>query len=302
MSITNPIFLGIKPEYTSLEKSHFVILPVPYEHTTSYKKGTKFGPQAIINASYQVELFDEELWRETWKEGIHTLPPFLGHQAPEKLAEALSDYVKQFIEMKKFLFVLGGEHIITVGPVAAYAKTYLNLSVLHMDAHADLRDEYDGSKYSHSCVIRRIIDFANIVQVGIRNISEDEYHLTNSKGIKTFVMHTHKNINKIISKILDELSNNVYITIDLDCLDPSIMPGVGTPVPGGLLWYDILDILRQVIYKKNVVACDIMELCPLENTVVSEFTAAKLIYRIMGYVIAKDKKNAKSKKPKNLRR
>ena len=301
-NINTVSFMGIEPQYTELDKSRFVVLPVPYEQTTSYKKGTRFGPGALIDASCQVELMDEELMQDTYKVGIHTLPPFPINKDPAVFIRELSDYTQHFLDKGKFVVTLGGEHTVTAGTIIPYAKKYPKLSVFHIDAHPDLRNEYEGSIYNHACALRRVLDYAPIVQVGIRCITPEEVEIINSGRVKTFFAHSYKSVKEIIPSVLKTLSDDVYITIDLDGLDPSIMPGVGTPVPGGLMWYETLEILREIIYKKNVVGADVMELCPLQDNVLSEFTAAKLTYKIMGYVVKSGETRANKRGDKVARK
>lgn len=279
--------MDIAEPYSDFEPARFLILPVPYEKTTTYRRGTKFGPQAIILASSQVELFDEELSVETYRDGIHTLPPFTREEEPEVFLPYLAEHISGLIPSGKLIFMLGGEHTITIAAVAALTQRYQGISILFIDAHADLRDEYAGSRYNHACTARRLSNLAPLVQVGVRSISEEERYMLNKERVITILAHTLKDTKRTVQKILDKLSENVYITIDLDGLDPSVVPGVGTPVPGGMGWYDMLDILRAIVYKRNIIGVDVVELCPLGENVISEFTAAKLIYRIMGYIKVK---------------
>ena len=289
-------FLDQPIDHADPKTSKFIILPMPMEATVSYKRGTRHGPDALIRASHHVEYFDEEHWNEPWEAGIATLEPVdVSGEAPVVFKRA-ADTVEPFIRNGQFVFTIGGEHALTEGPLSGVARVHKKISVFHIDAHADLRDSYHGSKYNHACAARRMMEYADIVQVGIRSISEDEYHYCNSKTVKTFLRHKHLDNKKLIPKVLDALGDTVYISIDLDGLDPSIMPGVGTPVPGGLGWYETLDLLRAVILNKNVVAADVVELCPLPDEVVSEFTAARLVYRMIGYVVAKASGKKKKKK------
>lgn len=281
-------FFAIGGETTTFEKAKFVVLPVPYEETTSYEKGTGFGPHAILHASSQVELYDEELGIETWKCGIHTLPHFPTDGNPDRFFQTLSERVSSLIESGKIVVTLGGEHSITEGPVKAYAKHFRDLSVLQIDAHADLRDTFGGTKYSHACAARRVIEYCPLVQVGIRSVAPDERARLNTGPVKTFMAHEHPMNDETIKKVLKCLSPNVYITIDLDGFDPSVMPAVGTPVPGGLSWYEGLNLIRSVVRERNVVGFDVMELCPSPYSIISDFAAAKLIYRMMGYIHVKD--------------
>ncbi|MBI4834042.1 MAG: agmatinase [Planctomycetes bacterium] len=280
------------PQFRQGEKSKFIILPVPYEKTTSYKKGAAKGPEAIISALNQVEFYDEELMTETWRFGVHTIPlkkiksalPFSA--PPEKFLPKLSGYIENFVRNSRVIVGLGGEHSISYGLVKPYCDKYKDLSVLHFDAHSDLRDEYNGTPYSHASVMRRISELSPVTQVGIRSISEGDYKIINKGNIRTFFAHQMrgKDIKKIAKQIDKTLSGNVYITIDLDVFDPAYMPGVGTPEPGGLSWYEILDILKTICHTHTIVGFDVVELCPLKGNNISEFTAAKLVYRMIGYL------------------
>lgn len=277
-------FLGVQHP---LEEARFVVLPVPYERTTSYKKGTREGPSALLRASHQVEYFDEEVWGEPWEAGIHTAPPYSPPDDAPAFLKGLTDRVARYLELDKFVISVGGEHAIAEGPVAAYARKFKGLSVLHVDAHADLRASYEGTKYNHACAAYRMKKHAPLVQVGIRNISETEHPFVNKGNVRTFLMHETLDFPNHYDAILAALSDTVYITFDLDGFDPGIMPGVGTPVPGGLSWFDALGLIRRVASEKRLVGADVNELCPLPNSVVSEFTAARLVYKIIAYVWAK---------------
>lgn len=276
------------PQFRQGLKSKFIILPIPYEKTTSYKKGTARGPAAIISALNQVEFYDEELNQETWKAGIHVFPklPLPFNAPPEKFCVKLSEFIKPFIRSGKFLINLGGEHSITAGLVPPYLEKYPDLSVLHLDAHSDLRDEYEGSAYSHACVARRISKLCPITQIGIRSLGEQDYKITNKGNIRTFFAHEMRRTEteKLVREIQKGLTRHIYLTIDLDVFDPSCLSGVGTPEPGGLSWYEVLDILRPIFQRQHIIGMDVVELCPLEGNNISEFTAAKLIYRLIGYL------------------
>lgn len=278
-------FLSLPSKYSSLRKSKFVILPIPYEGTSSYKAGTREGPQAIINASRQVEFFDQELKAEPYKKGICTLdelePAVSG---PEYMIETVCKVARNLVNKRKILIGLGGEHTITIGLVKAFKHRYKDLSVLQLDAHADLRDSYQGSKYSHACVMRRINEFCACVGVGIRSISKEEASFARSKKIEIFSAKEMKDAPSSVDEVLNCLSDNVYLTFDLDYFDPSIMPAVGTPEPGGLLWDETLDFLKKVIEQKNVVGLDLVELSPLPGLVAPDFLAAKLVYKVIGYI------------------
>jgi agmatinase len=276
-------FLDVPQEFCNYENSSFVILPVPYERTTTYKKGTKYAPHAIVEASSQVELFDEELFIESYKAGIYTTKPFILDQPPKIFLPALSKEIEKY--MSKFLIMIGGEHTITESAILSYVKKFPKMTALVFDAHADLREEYLGDKHNHACVSRRISEKCPVVQVGIRSVSEDEYKLLNSERIKSFLFPSCKDIQKILPQILTNLNKEVYISIDMDVFDPSLVPGVSTPAPGGFFWYDMLTLLKQIIDKRNVIGCDIVEICPIEHTIQSEFVAAKLIYKIISYIV-----------------
>src|SRR5574341_1131276 len=281
-------FLGLPEELSSYAKSKFVVLPVPYEQTTSFRGGTKDGPLAIINASRQVEFFDEELRRESVQVGIHTLPEmFPTGLGPQAMNQKIYRQAKKLLRDKKFVITLGGEHSITYGCVRAQKEKYPGLSVLQLDAHADLRDSYQENKFSHACAMRRVWELCPVVGYGIRNISLEEFKWVQKKKIRLFYAGELKNRLIAPFEAVEQLSQDVYITIDLDFFDPGIVPAVGTPEPGGFYWQETLEFLRSVIEAKNVVGVDVVELSPIPNQVVSEFLAAKLIYKLIGYLVGK---------------
>ncbi|MEK7867218.1 MAG: agmatinase [Planctomycetota bacterium] len=278
-------FLGIPGEFTDRKKSRYVVLPIPYERTTTYRKGTADGPDAILEASAQVELFDDELRQETYTRGVHTLAlphPTLSAVEPEELPEILEEYPHR-VGKSQTLYSLGGEHSISYGLVKGYKAIYPDLTVLQIDAHADMREEYEGSKFNHACVMARIVTECPAVQVGVRSFCADEAPRLDKKPLRTFFGSSKLDAKKTAKEVLASLSKHVYVTIDLDGMDPAAMPAVGTPEPGGLTWYELLTILRPVFTKKRVVGVDLNELCPIEGENVSQFTAAKLAYRLMGY-------------------
>jgi agmatinase len=285
-------FLSIPKENSSLSNSKAVIISFPYEKSTSFGKGTKLGPKAIISASSQVELFDEELEKETYfKVGIHTTPEIKPSNVASKFYLPLTKKVEEVISLNKFPIIIGGEHTISLGGVLGVTQKYKSFSVLHFDAHADLRDSYEGNKFSHASAMRRVLDLKevkNLVSVGIRNISNNEdegsefdFYKKNQKRIKIFWAKDKESLS--VKKILDNLEENVYLTFDVDAFDPSIMPSTGTPEPGGMLWYETLEILRQVFLKKNVIAVDVVELSPIKNMSAPDFMIAKMIYKMIGY-------------------
>ncbi len=272
-------FMGIR---MPLNESRVAVIPVPYDGTTSYRGGAKDGPHAIITASRQVEIYDIELKKETAaKTGIHTTDEVEPDtDSPKKTIDRVASLVEELLEKGKFPVVLGGEHSISIGPVIALKKKYPGLSVLQIDAHADLRDSYEGSRYNHACVMRRIREnVETAVQVGVRSMDKSEADHIEKNGLGKYIFG--KEFDE--KKILKLLSDDVYISVDLDGFDPSQVPAVGTPEPGGLLWDDALPFLRSVCRKKNVVGFDINELAPLPVSNQSEFFAAKLAYKIIGY-------------------
>jgi len=251
------------------EEAKVAILPVPYEETTSYKKGTKNAPKAILKASNELELYDEELDKEPYQVGITTLDEI-------KSLEGIGN-----LQTDKFLIAIGGEHTISLSLIKRHNQE--NLSILHIDAHADLKDSFENNKMSHACVMRRVSEInKNITQVGIRSLEKKEHEFIKNNNIKTFFMKDLIYNKNYIQEILQTLKENVYLTIDLDALDSSIIPDVGTPEPGGLRWYQLMSLLKQLFKEKNVVGVDIVELKPEKNTN-SDYIVSKLIYKIIGY-------------------
>lgn len=274
-------FAGIEPELSSFDKAKVVILPVPYDSTVCYRSGTRNGPHAIITASRQMELYDEELGYEPAGVGMHTLNELEpSMNSPEETIGRVEEVIAEIIEHKKFPLVLGGEHSISLGAVRALAKRYKELSVLQLDAHLDLRDEFEGTRFGHTSVMRRISELCDSAQVGVRSMSKEEAEFAKKKKVKLF--HAKDSLKpKFISS---SLKKNVYVTIDLDVFDPSEVPAVGTPEPGGLHWHDVLAILKEVASSRNVVGFDVVELCPIEGDISSDFLAARLTYKFLGYI------------------
>jgi agmatinase len=279
-------FAGLLSPYADLQTAKVMILPVPYDGTTEWHSGTREGPQAIINASQYLELYDIELKREIYTVGIHTLPevqPLLN--SPEKMIDRVYRIASKLTNHAKFLVMLGGEHSLSLGMVKAIKEKKQDLCVLQLDAHADLRDTYLGTKYSHACVMRRILELCPIVQVGIRSLSREEQQFLTKNNMHPFYISTPSLEPASLEHIIDSLSDNVYISIDLDVFDPSIMPAVGTPEPGGMQWHEVLNLLRSVTLRKCVIGFDLVELCPKEGTASCAFLAAKLAYKLIGYAI-----------------
>jgi agmatinase len=278
-------FGGSKPETKTFDASGVVILPVPFERTTSYVPGTRNGPREILQASAHMELWDEELGVDVHSRGIFTLPemelPF-GEVEPA-LAE-IGRVAGEVLALDKFLIVLGGEHSITAPIVEAVTRREPGVHVLQIDAHADLREEFMGSPCNHACAMRRVLDHARAVtQVGIRSLSPEEAVAIPHLPTTVFYDFDMRRTPDWIDRVVASLGDPVYITLDCDGFDPALMPAVGTPEPGGLSWYEVLALLRAVITRRRVVACDVVELCPIPGIVAPNFLCAKLIYKILTY-------------------
>jgi len=281
---TPGVFLGLD---TTLDSSRVVMLPVPYEGTVSYRSGTRHGPRAIIEASAHLELYDPELDAEPFQLGIHTAKPIWpDYSAPEHMIHKVSLRCREYLHQNKFVVLLGGEHSVTVGAVQAYVEKYPDMSVLQLDAHADLRDRYHHTRWGHASTMRRIGELCPAMAVGIRSLSLEEMDHVREGNLKVMFVHKILTDPEWISKVLESLSDQVYVTIDLDVLDQGIMPAVGTPVPGGLSWNQILDLLRRVAAEREVVGFDVVELAPIPGQVAPDFLAAKIVYKFLGCVFA----------------
>ena len=284
--MTKSFFLSDVPErYRDTAKAGVVIIPVPYDETSTWIKGADKGPAAILDASATVENYDIESDSEPYKVGILTDKPLPKKITLKKMVESVEKRVAQHLVKGKFPIVIGGEHSVSIGAIKAVAKKYKKLTVLQLDAHADLRDEYHGSKYNHACVMARAKELCPIVQVGIRSMDISEKPNVDKRRI-FFAEVIHRKHNWI-KKILALLKADVYVTIDLDVFDPSIMPSTGTPEPGGLGWYEVLELLKRVFHNNNVVGFDVVELCPNKINKAPDFLAAKLIYKLISYKFAK---------------
>ncbi|MFC1666451.1 agmatinase [Candidatus Omnitrophota bacterium] len=281
-------FGGTDNKFTSFKKAKVVVLPVPYGKTATYRKGTENGPNAILNASDKMELFDEELNKEIHVIGINTAASLeVEGLKSEEMISVVEKKVSDVFAQNKFPVMLGGEHSITIGAIGAAKKQHKNLSILYFDAHGDLRDSYAGSKYNHACVARRLIEMADVVEAGVRSLSKEEKEILPGKNIKIISMLDMLSSPDWFNTVRDSLSDNIYISVDLDVFDPSIMPSVGAPEPGGMLWYEFLKAIRNIITDKTVVGFDVVELCPIKDIVTPDFTAARLIYKMLGYIFAK---------------
>ncbi len=268
-------------EHSDPENSGIVIIPVAYDGTSTWMKGADEGPSSILEASANMELYDIETDSEVYRRGIFTESTIGGDISTKEMIEAVHEAVRYYVEKDKFTVVIGGEHSVSIGSIRAHVEHYPDLTVLQLDAHADLRDEYNGSKHNHACVMARAKELCPIVQVGIRSMDSSEKEGMDKSGV--FFAEKIHNHTDWIAKAVSRLSKNVYVTVDLDVFDPSIMPSTGTPEPGGLSWYDILELLKAVTDKKNVVGFDVVELCPDNRNKAPDFLAAKLIYKLLSY-------------------
>lgn len=274
----------IPAKYLEYGPARAAILPVPYEGTVSYGKGASRGPAAILRASSYLEWYDEELSRLNFQAGITTVKPLGAEKSPEKMAETVAKACKKLLKQGKFIAMLGGEHSISFGLYRALREKYPDLSVVQIDAHTDLRQELQGSPYSHGCVMRRICETCRrTAQVGIRSLSHEEALFIKENRKAVYFAHQIREKRGWLRNMLKQLGRNVFLTIDIDGLDPSVVPHTGTPEPGGLGWYETLDIIRAVFRERNVVAFDLVELAPTPYSAPSDFLAAKLVYRLIGY-------------------
>jgi agmatinase len=277
-------FGGTTPTPTTFDGARVVILPIPLDRTTSYVPGTRNGPHEILVASSHMELWDEETQTDVHSIGIFTLPemefPFA---SMEDVVRAIRRVAAEIVNRDKFPFILGGEHSITPAVVGAIAAKHPGLSVLQLDAHADLRDSFMGTPHNHACAMRRTLEFARATQVGIRSLSPEEAAAAPTLPTQIFYDFNMRQRADWMDRVVDSLSETVYITIDVDGFDPAIMPATGTPEPGGLSWYEALTLLRRVIERRNVVGCDLVELSPMGGNVAPNFLCAKLVYKILSY-------------------
>ncbi|MGI8556194.1 MAG: agmatinase [Pyrinomonadaceae bacterium] len=278
-------------EFSAFDKARVLIFPVAYEGTVSYGAGTGAGAVAIIDASRNMELYDEETDAEVYKIGIHTLEEFAPRETPAAMMNALYEKTKELLKEGKFLCMLGGEHSVSAPVIRAHAEKFHNISILQIDAHADLRDEYDGTPHSHASIMARTVKDLKIpaVQVGIRSISADEARsLDNLPQTKIFWAKDIVGRTDWIDEAIDSLTENVYLTIDIDGLDPSLVPTTGTPEPGGLGWYEVLTLIRKLAEKRRVVGMDLVEFAKTEHSDAPAFLCAKLVYKSLAYIFRND--------------
>ncbi|MFD0760994.1 agmatinase [Lutibacter aestuarii] len=277
-------YAGIPEQYSKIETSKVVLIPVPYDGTSTWQKGADKGPEAFLEASENMELYDIETDSEVYKNGVFLADPVTENSSPETMVAEVHNITKSYIQKNKFVTLFGGEHSISIGSIRAFNECFDNLTVVQIDAHADLRKEYEGSKCNHACAVYEASQNTNLIQVGIRSM--DAIEKTVMDEDKVFFAHEMAQDDYWMDNAIDLMTNNVFLTIDLDAFDPSIMPSTGTPEPGGLLWYETLEFLQKVFKEKNVVGFDIVELCPNKDEKSSDFLAAKLYYKMLSYKFA----------------
>lgn len=271
----------LEQEYRNPEDAKIAIIPASYDQTSTWVKGADEGPDAIIEASGNMELYDIEMDSEVYRKGIITDEPIERDLFPVDMIQVVRQRVQKHVELERFPVVVGGEHSVAIGSVQAHAENHGSLCVLQLDAHADLRDQYEGTRFNHACVMARVKELCPIVQVGTRSISSEEKKILDHNRV--FFARDIHNRTEWIEDVVAKLSGQVYVTIDLDVFDPSIMPSTGTPEPGGLSWYPVLSLLKAVFANREVVGCDVVELCPNPRNKAPDFLAAKLIYKLLSY-------------------
>jgi N1-aminopropylagmatine ureohydrolase len=291
----NNNFLALDKKYSSYESSQIVVLPAPYEHSVSYGEGTKNGPKAIISASGYVEFYDDETEKEIcFERGIATLEPVdFSDKVDLEALEMIQDKVLELLHDDKFVVTLGGEHTISTAPIKSHFEKYPNMSVLQFDAHSDLRDSYEGSIYSHACVMSRVAEFLNpkkITQVGIRAQCKEEAEFIKQNGVNTFYAHAiRRGLYGEVwqDSVVETLSREIYVTFDVDYFDPSILPSTGTPEPDGFLYHETLEIFRKIKSSgKKIIGFDVVELAPQKNVTHPDILTASLIYKMLNYIFA----------------
>jgi len=279
-------YAGIPEKYGKLENSKIVLISVPFDATSTWQKGADKGFEAFLDASENMELYDIETNSEVYKNGVFIDESIKEKISPEKMVEQVHQLVKKYIIKDKFVTIFGGEHSISIGTIRAFKDCFKSLSVLHLDAHADLRDEYDGTEFNHACAVYEASKTTNLIQVGIRSMDISEKEVMNYD--KVFFAEDIFYDESWQDQATEILSDNVFITLDVDVFDPSIMPSTGTPEPGGLLWNETISFLKKVFSEKNVVGFDIVELCPNPNNKAPDFMVAKLYYKMLSYKFIQD--------------
>jgi agmatinase len=278
-------FLGLRSTEDAWAGARAVIVPAPYDGTTTYRTGAREGPRAILHASRELEFFDEETGTEAYRQGIVTLEELpVTVSSPKDMVGLVREVGEAIYHAGKMPVLLGGEHLLSLGMIEAAVERFPGLKVLQLDAHADLREEYQGSSYSNACVMRHITGYAPIVQVGVRALSKEEFDFIQDRKIPCFFAHQLQRAPGLQDEIVACLDDFVYLSVDLDVFDPSIMPAVGTPEPGGMGWYEVLALLRRVVGKCRIVGFDVMELMPIPQIVAPDFLAARLVYKLLSYI------------------
>lgn len=289
MELKRNNYADIPEQFAAEENARIVVLPVPYDGTSSWGKGADKGPEAMLQAARHMELYDIETDTEVFQNGIYLGEPVEENESPESMVDAVHHRVAEYLEKSKFVTVIGGEHSVSIGSIRAYLDRFENLTVLQIDAHADLRDRYEGSTCNHACALHEANKRANLIQVGIRSmdISEKAY----MKRENVFFAHEIRKHPEWMNEAIERMTRDVYITIDLDGFDPSVVPSTGTPEPGGLYWDETLKFIRKVNKRRNIVGFDIVELAPNETDKSSDFLMAKLHYKMLSYIFKKKNKN-----------
>lgn len=272
-------YAGIPDKYARLDQAKVVLIPVPYDGTSTWQKGADMGPEAFLDASENMELFDIETRTEVYKKGVYLAPSVSEKSTPEKMVEAVYKTTRNYLQQEKFVTLIGGEHSVSIGSIRAFNESFPDLTVVQLDAHADLRPQYEGSACNHACALYQASKTTNLIQVGIRSMDSQELEHMNENR----VYFAHDLYEDWMDDAIGQMTSNVFITIDLDAFDPSILPSTGTPEPGGLFWYETLEFLKMIFKKKNVVGFDIVELCPNSQEKSSDFLAAKLYYKMLSY-------------------
>ena len=274
-------FAGIEEKYADYNKADVLLQPITYDQTSTWGKGANKGFDAFLEAAENMELYDIETDSEVYKNGIHILPTLKDKSSPKKMNETIKQNTQKYLRSEKFLTFLGGEHSISIGIIEAFRLKYRNLTVLQLDAHADLRQDYLGTEFNHACAVHRASKTTNLIQVGIRSMDVSEKQFLNLE--KCFFAKDIQENMGWMEESIKLMTDDVYITIDLDAFDPSIMPSTGTPEPGGLQWYETLHYLKKVFSEKQVVGFDIVEFSPIENLKAPDFLVAKLYYKLLSY-------------------
>ena len=276
-------FLALPPEQSSLEAAKVALIPVPYDSTTSFRSGSRDGPEAMITASYGLEDYDFQLEVDVSEIGIHTTGAVEPHMAgPGPMTERINDVGGTYIGMGKTVGLLGGEHSITIGSVQAHVEAYPSLSVLYLDAHADLRDEYMGTPFGHASAARRAYESCPIALAGVRSLCQEEHDFIGDNGVPVWYWDPDIRSGNL-DEVLGSLSDTVYVSVDLDVLDPALMAAVGTPEPGGMTWHQLVSVLAKVAQSRRIVGFDVCELAPADGPPACSYAAAKLVYKLVTY-------------------